>query len=93
MSKLKERRQEIHAMDLTQAQEELATLRRKLFELRLQKERGDVKNNRQFAQIKTDIARLMFHIGELRHAEQVEAEGALDEQPAQTAQTAAPEEA
>ena len=81
MSKLSERRREIQAMDQTQAQQELAELRRRLFELRLQKERGEVKNNRQFPQVKADVARLMHHLGELRLAAQVAAEGHLTEAP------------
>lgn len=85
MSKLSERRREIHAMDMAMAQRELAHLRDQLFRLRLQAARGDVKNNRLFPQTKKDVARLMQHIGELRHAEQVEAEGVLlEEEPAAT---------
>lgn len=80
MSKLNDRRREIQAMDMTSAEEELKTLRRQLFDLRLQKERGEVKNNRQFPQIKADVARLMHHIGELNHAARVAAEGGLDEE-------------
>ncbi len=79
MSKLSERRREIRTMDLPVAQQELAALRRNLFSLRMQLERGEVKNNRQFQQTKKDIARLMFHINELQHAAVVEAEGGLDE--------------
>lgn len=78
MSKLSERRREIQAMDEATAQEELQSLRRQLFNLRMQKERGEVKNNRQFPQFKADVARLMHHLGELRHAAEVEAEGTLD---------------
>lgn len=78
MSKLSERRREIHAMTMAQSQEELAQLRKHLFELRLQKERGEVKNNRQFAQVKADIARVMHHLGELNNADLLEAEGALE---------------
>ncbi|HEX8035104.1 MAG TPA: 50S ribosomal protein L29 [Ktedonobacterales bacterium] len=80
MSKLNDRRREIQAMDMTSAQEELKTLRRQLFDLRLQKERGEVKNNRQFPQVKADVARLMHHIGELNHAARVAAEGGLEEE-------------
>ena len=80
MSKLNDRRREIHAMDMAEAQDELKRLRRKLFELRLQHERGEVKNNREFSQIKADIARLMHHLGELNHAAEMEAEGALAEE-------------
>jgi ribosomal protein L29 len=77
VSKLSERRREIHAMDMTVAQEELKRLRRKLFDLRLQQERGEVKNNREFPQTKADIARLMHHLSELNHAAELEASGAL----------------
>jgi len=77
VSKLSERRREIRSMDLPTAQQELARLRRQLFELRLQHQRGEVKNNRLFPQTKADIARLMYHIGELQHAARLEAEGAL----------------
>jgi len=66
-------------MSMQDAQHELNDLRRHLFELRIRKERGEVKNNREFAQVRADIARLMFHISELRNAEALEAQGALDE--------------
>jgi len=79
VSKGNERRREIAGMDMNTAQQELQTLRRRLFDLRLQKERGEVKNHRQFTQTKTDIARLMFHMNELNRAAELEAEGALDE--------------
>jgi large subunit ribosomal protein L29 len=65
-------------MDLATAQEELKAQRRQLFDLRIQKERGEVKDTRQFAKTKADIARLLYHIGELHHAEAVEAEGGLE---------------
>ena len=84
MSKLSERRREIQSMDIAGAQAELETLRRRLFELRLQKERGEVKDNRQFPKVKKDIARLMAHLGELTHEELLAAEGALAEEPAET---------
>lgn len=77
MSKLKDRRRDVQAMDLATAHEELKTLRDQLFRLRLQHQRGEVKNNRQFPQTKKDIARLLHHIGELQHASEVEAEGVL----------------
>jgi ribosomal protein L29 len=80
VSKLNDRRREIHAMDMTTAQDELKTLRRQLLDLRLQKERGEVKNNRQFPQVRADVARLMHHIGELNHASRVAAEGGLDDE-------------
>lgn len=79
MSKLSERRREIRAMNQQDAQHELSDLRRHLFELRLRKERGEVKNNREFSQVKADIARLMFHLSELRNAAVLEAQGALDD--------------
>ena len=68
MSKLNERRREIHGMsDAARRRTSCNDLRRHLFDLRLQKERGEVKNNRQFPQIKADIARLMYHLGELNN--------------------------
>ena len=45
--------------------------------------RGEVKNNRQFAQVKADIARLMHHLGELNHAHGMEAAGALTNETAE----------
>lgn len=92
MSKLSERRREIHAMDLATAQHELAQARDQLFRLRLQAMRGDVKNNRLFPQTKKDVARLMQHIGELIHAEQVIAEGGLIEEEEPAGETGAPSE-
>jgi large subunit ribosomal protein L29 len=87
VSKLSERRREIRAMDIPTAQEELQHLRRQLFELRLQKERGEVKNNRQFPQIKADIARLMYHLGELDNEAQIQATtGSLAVEPAEEAE-------
>ncbi len=82
MSKLSERRREIHGLSASQAHQELADLRRKLFELRLQKVRGEVKNNRQFPAVKADIARLMQHLGELQHAQGMVASGELSDETA-----------
>jgi large subunit ribosomal protein L29 len=64
---------------MASAQKELDEKRRDLFMLRLRKERGDVKNNREFPQLKKDIARLLQHMTDLSNAEQLEASGALDE--------------
>jgi ribosomal protein L29 len=63
--KLKERRKQIREMSLSEAQRELKELRMKLFNLRLQKQRGEVKNTRIFAQTRKDIARLLHHISQL----------------------------
>ena len=83
MSKLRDQRRDIHGMDLATAQQALAERRRTLFELRLQKERGEVKNNRQFPQLKKEVARLMQHIGELNNAALVESEETPDVAPAE----------
>ena len=88
MSKLSDRRREIQAMDIAGAQAELETLRRRLFELRLQKERGEVKDNRQFPKVKKDIARLMAHLTDLTHEEMLAAAGVLSDETAETAETA-----
>ncbi len=74
MSKLSEARSHVRSLDMAAAQEELKKLRKQLFELRLQLSRGEVKNNRQFAQIKADIARLMYHTSELNREAQATAE-------------------
>ena len=79
MSKLSEARREIQALDIATAHQRLAEERRRLFDLRLQKERGEVKDNRQFAKTRKQIARLMQHINELDHAAALEAIGALNE--------------
>jgi len=79
VSKRSERVREIRALDMASAQKELDEKRKDLFMLRLRKERGDVKNNREFPQLKKDIARLLQHLTDLSNAEQWEASGALDE--------------
>ena len=73
MSKLSEARSHIRSLDMATAQQELADHRKQLFHLRLQLSRGEEKNNRQFAQIKAEIARLMFHISELNREAQATA--------------------
>jgi ribosomal protein L29 len=62
---LKERRQQIKALSYAQAQKLLEELRLKLFNLRLQLQRGEVKNSRLFAQTRKDIARVLQHLIEL----------------------------
>jgi large subunit ribosomal protein L29 len=69
-------------MTMQEAQHELNDLRQHLFRLRIGKDRGEVKNVREISQVKTDIARLMFHISELRNAAALEAQGVLDNAPA-----------
>jgi large subunit ribosomal protein L29 len=59
VSKLKDRRKEIAGYSIGEVQKELADLRLKLFNLRLQQQRGEVKDNRVFAQTRKDIARLL----------------------------------
>ncbi len=65
MSNLKERRQQIQALSYNEAQKELQELRLKLFNLRLQQQRGEVKNSRVFAQTRKDIARVLHRLTEL----------------------------
>jgi ribosomal protein L29 len=62
VSNLKERRQQIQALSYNEAQKELKELLLKLFNLRLQKQRGEVKNSRLFAQTRKDIARVRHRI-------------------------------
>ncbi len=65
MSKAKERRKQIQELTVTEANRELKDLRMKLFNLRLQHQRGEVKNNRVFSQTRKDIARLLHRLTEL----------------------------
>jgi large subunit ribosomal protein L29 len=62
VSKLSERRKQISEMSAGEAQKELQELRTKLFNLRFQQQRGEVKDSRAFAQTKKDIARLLHHL-------------------------------
>jgi ribosomal protein L29 len=89
VSKLSDQRREVRGMSMAAAQQKLDELRRQLFNLRLQHERGEVKNNRQFPQNKKEIARLMYHIGELQHEAAMVAAGELAElEPEDAEQTA-----
>jgi ribosomal protein L29 len=65
VSKINERRKQIAELSYGEAQRDLKDLRVKLFNLRLQQQRGEVKNNRVFAQTRKDIARLLHHITQL----------------------------
>lgn len=65
MSNLKERRQQMQALSYDEAQKLLKELRLKLFNLRLQQQRGEVKNSRMFAQTRKDIARVLHRLTEL----------------------------
>lgn len=69
MSKLNERRKEIQDMTYATAQDELKELRLKLFRLRLQQQRGEVKNTRVFAQTRKDIARVLHRLAVLESEE------------------------
>ncbi len=74
MSKLKERRQQIQQMSVNEAQKELKELRLKLFNLRLQQQRGEVKNSRVFAETRKDIARVLHRLSSLEHEALLEEE-------------------
>ena len=65
MSKAKERRKQIRELTIAETHRELKDLRMKLFNLRLQHQRGEVKNNRIFSQTRKDIARLLHRLTEL----------------------------
>jgi len=65
VSKAKERRKQIQELTVTEANRELKDLRMRLFNLRLQHQRGQVKNNRVFTQTRKDIARLLHRLTEL----------------------------
>jgi large subunit ribosomal protein L29 len=65
VSKAKERRKQIKELTVAEANRELKDLRMRLFNLRLQHQRGEVKNNRVFSQTRKDIARLLHRLTEL----------------------------
>ena len=69
MPKLNERRKQIQEYNAVEAARELKDLRVKLFNLRLQKQRGEVKNNRVFTQTRKDIARLLYRLTQLEDQE------------------------
>lgn len=69
MPKLNERRKQIQEYNAAEAARELNELRIKLFNLRLQQQRGEVKNNRVFAQTRKDIARLLHRLTQLEAEE------------------------
>ncbi|MEO8972960.1 MAG: 50S ribosomal protein L29 [Ktedonobacteraceae bacterium] len=62
MSKARERRQQVAEYTVSEASRELRELRLKLFNLRLQQQRGEVKNNRVFGQTRKDIARMLHRL-------------------------------
>jgi len=65
VSKAKERRKQIQEFTIAEANRELKDLRMKLFNLRLQLQRGEIKNNRVFAQTRKDIARVLHRVTQL----------------------------
>ncbi|HYK85119.1 MAG TPA: 50S ribosomal protein L29 [Ktedonobacteraceae bacterium] len=69
MSKLNERRKQIAEYSAGETMRELKDLRLKMFNLRLQQQRGEVKNNRVFAQTRKDIARLQHRLTQLESEE------------------------
>ena len=62
MSKLNERRKQVAELSVSEAQKELKDLRLKLFNLRLQQQRGEVKDSRVFAQTRKDVARVLHRL-------------------------------
>jgi ribosomal protein L29 len=67
--KVNERRKQIHDYNMGEAERELKDLRNKLFQLRLQQQRGEIKNNRVFTQTRKDIARVLHRLTQLEEQE------------------------
>lgn len=67
--KVNERRKQVMSFGEGEAQRELKELRLKLFNLRLQKQRGEIKNNRAFTQTRKDIARVLHRLKQLEEQE------------------------
>jgi len=65
VSKARERRKQIQELNIAEANRELKDLRMKLFNLRLQQQRGEIKNNRVFTQTRKDIARVLHRLTQL----------------------------
>jgi large subunit ribosomal protein L29 len=63
--KVNERRKQINDYNIGEAQRELKELRNKQFQLRLQQQRGEIKNNRTFTQTRKDIARVLTRLTQL----------------------------
>ena len=69
MPKLNERRKQIQEFTHGEATRELKDLRLKLFNLRLQQQRGEIKNYRVFTQTRKDIARVLHRLTQLEAEE------------------------
>jgi large subunit ribosomal protein L29 len=67
--KVNERRKQITGFNEGEAQRELKELRLKVFNLRLQQQRGEIKNNRAFTQTRKDIARVLHRLSALEGQE------------------------
>jgi ribosomal protein L29 len=67
--KLRERRKQVEEYNIGEVTRELKDLRLKMFNLRLQQQRGEVKNNRVFAQTRKDIARLLHRQTQLEQTQ------------------------
>jgi ribosomal protein L29 len=67
VSKRNERRKEVAELSTGEAQKQIKDLRLKLFNLRLQQQRGEVKNNRVFTETRKDIARLLHRVTQLEN--------------------------
>ncbi|MGH2482164.1 MAG: 50S ribosomal protein L29 [Ktedonobacteraceae bacterium] len=67
--KVNERRKQVRDYTEGEAQRELKDLRLKLFNFRLQQQRGEIKNNRAFTQTRKDIARVLHRLSELEGQE------------------------
>jgi len=65
VSKVRERKKQIQEFTVSEAQRELKDLRMKLFNLRLQQQRGEIKNNLVFTQTRKDIARVLHRLTQL----------------------------
>jgi large subunit ribosomal protein L29 len=64
--KVNERRKQVMNFNEGEAQRELKELRLKLFNLRLQQQRGEIKDNRAFTHTRKDIARVLHRLTQLQ---------------------------
>ncbi len=81
--RLSDRRRMVREMSTADALQELADKRLELFNLRVAATRGELKNQREFAKTRKDIARLLFKLHmEALQPEELEFIDAADEEAA-----------
>jgi len=66
MSKIRQEREDIHAMDMQVAQDKLNELRKELFSLQLNSATAHIKDYSRFRKLRQSIARVLTKINSLK---------------------------